>query len=148
MPSTPYYMRYFQVFDKIDSFLKNGTNGLGIKKGKLDLWRTAYNFWLTFFLFRCGFQEKIEPSCRNYLIWTAGWGGWAQYPRYTEYSYYFLISNSSNASHFLNWRWFLLYFWLQEFIKLQTEKVYKRAINYSLYIAHQMHFVQLMNPYR
>ena len=27
------------------------------------------------FFFRCGFQEKIEPSWRKYLIWTAGWGG-------------------------------------------------------------------------
>ena len=31
--------------------------------------------FLTFLLFRCGFQEKIEPSRRNYLIWTADWGG-------------------------------------------------------------------------
>ena len=30
---------------------------------------------INFFLFRCGFQGKIEPSWRNYLIWTAHWGG-------------------------------------------------------------------------
>ena len=30
---------------------------------------------VNFFLFRCGFQEKIEPSWRNYLIWPAHWGG-------------------------------------------------------------------------
>ena len=29
----------------------------------------------SFFLFRCGFQEKTEPSWRNYLIWTVEWGG-------------------------------------------------------------------------
>ena len=30
---------------------------------------------VSLFFFRCGFQEKIEPSWRNYLIWTAKWGG-------------------------------------------------------------------------
>ena len=30
---------------------------------------------VSFFLFRCEFQEKIEPSWRNYLIRTADWGG-------------------------------------------------------------------------
>ena len=30
---------------------------------------------LAFFLFRCGCKEKIGPSWRNYLIWTADWGG-------------------------------------------------------------------------
>ena len=28
-----------------------------------------------FFLFRSGFQEKIDLSWRNYLIWTVDWGG-------------------------------------------------------------------------
>ena len=31
-PRTPYYMRHFQIFDKIDSFLKNVSNVLGQKK--------------------------------------------------------------------------------------------------------------------
>ena len=30
---------------------------------------------ISFFLFHCGFQEKIVPSWRNYLIWTADRGG-------------------------------------------------------------------------
>ena len=32
---------------------------------------------VSFFLFRCEFQEKIEPNWRNCLIWTADWG-WEQ----------------------------------------------------------------------
>ena len=35
----------------------------------------TFNWWLAFFLFRCEFQKKIEPSWRNYLIWSADWGG-------------------------------------------------------------------------
>ena len=30
---------------------------------------------VSIFFFRCGFQVKIEPSWRRYLIWTADWGG-------------------------------------------------------------------------
>ena len=49
-------------------------------KCRLHLWRTAQftctlNCWLAFSLFRCGFVEKIEPSWRDYFIWTADWGG-------------------------------------------------------------------------
>ena len=31
---TPYYMRHFQIFDKINSFLKNVSNFPDSKKGK------------------------------------------------------------------------------------------------------------------
>ena len=77
-PPPNYYMRHLQIFDKIDSFLKNVSNVLDNKKVRLHLGRTAYttcNCWLAFFLFRCRFQEKIEPSSRNCLIWIADWGG-------------------------------------------------------------------------
>ena len=77
-PPPKYYMRHLQIFDKIDSFLKNVSNLLDNKKVRLHLGRTAYttcNCWLAFFFFRCRFQEKIEPSSRNCLIWIADWGG-------------------------------------------------------------------------
>ena len=52
---------------------------LTAKKGRLHLWRTAksltYNCWLVCFLSRYGFQEKTEPSWRNYLIWAVVWSG-------------------------------------------------------------------------
>ena len=76
-PPTSYYMRQFRIFNKIDSSLKNVPNVLHSKKGRLHLWRTpcfTYNCWFAFFLFLCGFQEKIETSWRNYLIWTTNWG--------------------------------------------------------------------------
>ena len=70
-------MRHFQTFDKIDCFLKKVSNDLYSKKGSLYLWRTAqftYNCWLIFFfIFHGEFQNKIEPSWRNFLIWTADW---------------------------------------------------------------------------
>ena len=37
MPSTPYYMRHFQIFDKIDSFLKDVSNVLDIFEKPLNL---------------------------------------------------------------------------------------------------------------
>ena len=37
----PCYLRHFQVFDKIASFLKNFLNVFRIKKGKLHLWKTV-----------------------------------------------------------------------------------------------------------
>ena len=51
---------------------------LTAKRWITSFWRTAVftcSCWLTFFLFRCGFQEKREPSWKNYLIWTADWCG-------------------------------------------------------------------------
>ena len=87
---TPYYMRHFQIFDKMDSFLKN------VSKIR-TAWFT-YNCWLAFFFFRYGFQEKIQKSWRNCLIWIG------QCPTYTGHTYYFLIRNCSNTSNFLNWR--------------------------------------------
>ena len=57
-PLTPYYICHFLIFDKSDSFLKNDSNVLGNKKGKLLLWRTAwftYKCSLAFFLFHCQF---------------------------------------------------------------------------------------------
>ena len=29
----------------------------------------------TIFVFCSGFREKIEPSQRNYLVWSGDWGG-------------------------------------------------------------------------
>ena len=72
-----YAMRHFQASNKIDSFLKNVSNVLDSKKCRLHLWKTTYftyNCWLVYFLFRCGFHKKIEPSWRNDLIWTVDWG--------------------------------------------------------------------------
>ena len=77
-PPTPYYKHNFRIFHKIDSFLKNISHGFDSKKSRLHLWRTAsftYKCWYTFFLFCCGFQEKLEPCLLNYLIWTANWDG-------------------------------------------------------------------------
>ena len=45
-------MRHFQIVDKIDSFLRNVSDILWRKKGRLDLWKTAeftYNYWLAIF---------------------------------------------------------------------------------------------------
>ena len=39
----------------------------------------------------------------------------------------FLISNCSNASNFLGWRYLQLCFLLLEFLQLQTQKAYKHA---------------------
>ena len=69
-------MRYFQIFDKINSFLKNVSSVFDSKKARLHLWRAAefaYICWLPFFLFRFEFQKKIQTSWRNYLTWTADW---------------------------------------------------------------------------
>ena len=71
-------MRHFQIFDKIDSFLKKCFKCPWQQKWYIHLWGTAectYNCLLAFFLFRCGCKKKIGPSWRNYLIWTADWGG-------------------------------------------------------------------------
>ena len=111
---TPYYMRHFQTFDKIDSFLKMFQMYLTGKKGRLYLWRSAsftYSCWLAFFLFRCGFQEKIEPSWRNYLIWTTDWVGEHNTPDTQNLLIIFLLSIAVMQAMF--WRSFLLYFWLQ-----------------------------------
>ena len=88
-PPNPYYMRHFQIFDKIDSFLKNFLISLIGKK--VGYWRTAwfkYNCWLAFFLF-CDRVKKLF-NLNSGLRWEA------QYPRYTGYTCYFLISNCSN----------------------------------------------------
>ena len=37
LPLTPLYMRHFQIFEKIDSFLKNVSDVLGSKKCRLHL---------------------------------------------------------------------------------------------------------------
>ena len=55
---TPCYMCYFQILDKVGSFLKSVSNALDSKKGRLHLWRTGYftySCWLASFLFRCEF---------------------------------------------------------------------------------------------
>ena len=106
-PPHPLLNSSFQIFDKIDSFLKHISNVLDSKKGRIYLWRTflfTYNCWLTFFLFRCGFQEEIEPSWRNYLIWTTDRGGEHNILDTQNTPIIILISNCSNASGFLNWR--------------------------------------------
>ena len=67
-------MRLFQIFDKINSFLKNVSNDLIAKKVDCIF---PLNLHLIiaerFFVFHYGFQEKLEA--RNYLIWTADWAG-------------------------------------------------------------------------
>ena len=71
-------MIHFQIFDKIDSFLKNISNVLDSKKARLHLWIIAWftkYCWLAFFLFLSLSLTKIEPSWRNCLIWTVDWGG-------------------------------------------------------------------------
>ena len=42
---TRYYMSHFQILDKTDSFLKNVSNVLDSKKGRLHLWGTAHLFF-------------------------------------------------------------------------------------------------------
>ena len=91
----------------------------------------TFDRWLAFLLSHNGFQWTIEPTWRNYLIWTADWCGEYSTP-YIEHTRYFLFSNCSNVSDFLNWRQFWFYFSLEEFIKLQTQKADKRANNYFL----------------
>ena len=39
--------------------------------------------WLAFFLFFCGFQQKIELSSKNFLIWTSEWGR-AKHQKYCQ----------------------------------------------------------------
>ena len=80
-----------------------------IQSGILHLWRTASfkcNCWLAFFSCVANFRRKENQAEENrYLIWTADWSGEYNTPRYTEYTYYLLISNCSNDSYFLNWRY-------------------------------------------
>ena len=67
---TPYYMGHFQIFSKIDSFLKHVSKNFDSKKSTSHLWRTTKfkcNCWLAFFLFRFEFLEKIDISLRNCL---------------------------------------------------------------------------------
>ena len=53
----PYYMLHFQILDKIDSFLKNVSDVVESKKEEPP--NLHIISVLVFFLFRCGFQEKI-----------------------------------------------------------------------------------------
>ena len=71
---TPYYIGHFQIFSKIDSFLKHVSKNFDSKKSTSHVlfffWRTTKfkcNCWLAFFLFRFEFLEKIDLSLRNYL---------------------------------------------------------------------------------
>ena len=66
---TPIYMCHFQIFDKINSFLNNGSNVHDSKKEKEKKSTTKkveyeeplnlHIFcWLAVILFRCGFRRK------------------------------------------------------------------------------------------
>ena len=85
-------MRHFQTFDEIDSFLKNVSNILDEEPFNLHI-----IVGQLFFLFHGEFQEKMEPSSRNFLFEQQ-----TEVAEYTEYTYYFLIGNCSNARDFLN----------------------------------------------
>ena len=50
---------------------------------------------LAFFLFSCGIEEKIKPSWRNYIIWTADWG---EEHSTTDKQNTFIIFSSVNAA--------------------------------------------------
>ena len=91
--SHPLLMCHFQTFNKIDSFLKNVSNILDEEPFNLHI-----IVGQLFFLFHWEFQEKIEPSSRNFLFEQQ-----TEVAEYTEYTYYFLIGNCSNARDFLNW---------------------------------------------
>ena len=105
-PTTPYYIRHFQIFNKIYSFLKNISNVPDSKKCKFHLWGTAlfiYNCWLTFLSCVVNSRRKENQAEENrYLIWTADWSGEYNTPRDVECTDYFLFSNCSNESYFLN----------------------------------------------
>ena len=70
----PLLLRQFQILRKIDSFLKNVSNVLDRKLCPCWTAWTTFNYWLAFFLFHCGLQEKLEPTRRNCFFWTADWG--------------------------------------------------------------------------
>ena len=102
---TPYSMRHIQVFNKINRILKNVSNALGNKKGRLHFWRTAwftYKCWFVVFALLLWILAENRVKLEKLFNFNGRlrWG--AQNPRYTECSYYFLISNCSNSSEFLN----------------------------------------------
>ena len=82
------YLYHFQIFGKLDSFLKKVLNIFYSKKGRLNLIRTVYLslvvFSVAFFFLFCRFHQKIEASWRNY------WRDWSrtQQIEYTECTWF------------------------------------------------------------
>ena len=70
------------------------------------------NCWLAFFLYRCGLQEKIEPSWRKYLIWKSCWAGEHNIPA-TQNMFPFHLVQSANT----------------EFLLIKTHRVFNRSNN-------------------
>ena len=71
-PPAPCYLHHFHIFDKINSFPKNV---LHVFRGKKEncTFEELFNLYLivlliSFLLFFCGLQQKIELSWRNYLF--------------------------------------------------------------------------------
>ena len=62
-------MYHFKFLGKIDSFVKNVSSVLDNKKGSY-IFEEPLNLHILLvnYFFRCGSQEKIEPSWINYLI--------------------------------------------------------------------------------
>ena len=95
---SPCYSRHFQVFKEFNSFLKNVLNFVDSKKGDYIFEEQPNShltvFLISFFLFFCGFLQKIERCWKNNLIWTTNWDG-AQHRKHTDIIF---VSNCSNTS--------------------------------------------------
>ena len=89
-PHSPYYMRHFQILNKINSFLKNIFEVLDIY-----LWWIAqftYNcLFVFFFRFCCRLKEKRGTSWRNCLTWTAD-SGWEHNTSDTQNTFIIFLS--------------------------------------------------------
>ena len=116
-PPSPCYLRHFPIFDKIDSFGKDFLNVLRIKRANC-IFEELSNLYLivlliSFFPLFCGLQQKIGP-----LIWTTKSGG-TQNNKHINCTL-LIINNCINVGAIMDWKLFLHYFWLQEFIQQQT----------------------------
>ena len=76
---------------------------------------------ISFFPLLLWITAKNRTRLKKLFNWTTK-SGWLQYHKQINCTWLF-ISNCKNASDILDWMWFLHYFWLQEFIPQETEKL-------------------------
>ena len=74
-PPQPLLYAWFPDFWQNLQFLKNVSNVLDSKKGRLHLWRTLNFHIIVGSLFFCSVLNSRRKYWRNYLLWTAHWCG-------------------------------------------------------------------------
>lgn len=93
---------HFHIFNKINSLPKDIWNNVFLSRKVDYIFEELSNLHLIDFgdSFFSIIPHKIEPSWRNFLIWTTNWGG-RQLLEFIDCTKCFL-SNCSNAIHILN----------------------------------------------